>query len=647
MAEPARGARLRLRGRLGALPARRRGRHGRLQRLGERAQPRGVWRRYFETLGEAARSGLFDILAHPDLVKIWGRERPAARGRPAPLLRAGDRGDRRVRHRRRGLDRGAAQAASARSTRRPRSWRCASRPARRSRSRATPTVPRTSAPDYDQALELLERARRARAVRVRAARAPAGADRATDSASDERSPASAMTRHRLVAGRRLCSAASRSPSELGLDGHSDADVLTHAVIDALLGAAGLGDIGEHFPDTDERWRDADSIELLRAVVELRARRRLRDRQRRLHRRDGGAQARRRTRRRSASGSRGRSGSTPARVNVKATHRRGDRLRRARRGRRRARRSRASIGDRSRRMREIRLHDTRTRRVAARSQPRDAGRVGIYACGPTVYSRIHVGNARPFVVFSLLKRFLEHEGYAVTLVINITDVNDKIYDAARAQGRPSAELAQEMTAAYRADTDALGLGRPDHEPLASRDDRGRSSTTSQTLVDARARLRGRTATSTSACAPTPATARSRTGGSTRWTRARSSRGRRAQGGPARLRAVEGAQAGRGHRWDSPWGRGPAGLAHRVLGDGRGAARRRLRHPRRRLGPGVPPPRERGRPDARGARASELARLWMHNGMIQSHRREDGQVGRQHRAAARGARPARARGGRACT
>ncbi len=52
----------------------------------------------------------------------------------------------------------------------------------------------------------------------------------------------------------------------GLEGHSDADVLTHAVIDALLGAAGLGDIGEHFPDTDERWRDADSMELLEEVV---------------------------------------------------------------------------------------------------------------------------------------------------------------------------------------------------------------------------------------------------------------------------------------------------------------------------------------------------------------------------------------------
>ena len=117
------------------------------------------------------------------------------------------------------------------------------------------------------------------------------------------------------------------------------------------------------------------------------------------------------------------------------------------------------------MREIRLHDTLSGKVIPLS-PRDPGRVGIYACGPTVYSRIHVGNARPFVVFSLLRRFLEHEGYEVSLVINVTDVNDKIYDAARAQDRPSAELAAEMTAFYQADTDLLGLGRPDQEPLAS-------------------------------------------------------------------------------------------------------------------------------------------------------------------------------------
>ena len=71
--------------------------------------------------------------------------------------------------------------------------------------------------------------------------------------------------HRLEEGRRLVLGGVRVEHPLGLAGFSDADVLTHALIDALLGAAGLGDIGQHFPDTDERWRDADSIALLRTV----------------------------------------------------------------------------------------------------------------------------------------------------------------------------------------------------------------------------------------------------------------------------------------------------------------------------------------------------------------------------------------------
>jgi 2-C-methyl-D-erythritol 2,4-cyclodiphosphate synthase len=72
--------------------------------------------------------------------------------------------------------------------------------------------------------------------------------------------------HRLEAGRRLVLGGVEVPdAEFGLAGHSDADALTHAVIDALLGAAGLGDIGQHFPDTDERWRDADSLDLLSQV----------------------------------------------------------------------------------------------------------------------------------------------------------------------------------------------------------------------------------------------------------------------------------------------------------------------------------------------------------------------------------------------
>jgi 2-C-methyl-D-erythritol 2,4-cyclodiphosphate synthase len=72
--------------------------------------------------------------------------------------------------------------------------------------------------------------------------------------------------HRFEAGRRLMLGGVEIPYELGLAGHSDADVLAHAIADAMLGAAGLGDIGHHFPDTDEAWRDADSMALLRTVV---------------------------------------------------------------------------------------------------------------------------------------------------------------------------------------------------------------------------------------------------------------------------------------------------------------------------------------------------------------------------------------------
>ncbi len=111
---------------------------------------------------------------------------------------------------------------------------------------------------------------------------------------------------------------------------------------------------------------------------------------------------------------------------------------------------------------LRLYSTLSGRVEPVAPDAD-GVIGIYACGPTVYSRIHIGNARPFVVFSVLKRYLERRGERARLVINITDVNDKIYDAARAEGVPSTELAERCAAQYIADTDLLGLGRPDAEP----------------------------------------------------------------------------------------------------------------------------------------------------------------------------------------
>ena len=74
--------------------------------------------------------------------------------------------------------------------------------------------------------------------------------------------------HRLTTGRKLIVGGVEIPHEKGLLGHSDADVLLHAVTDAILGAVGLGDIGRHFPDTDEAWKDADSAMLLRRAMEL-------------------------------------------------------------------------------------------------------------------------------------------------------------------------------------------------------------------------------------------------------------------------------------------------------------------------------------------------------------------------------------------
>jgi cysteinyl-tRNA synthetase len=115
------------------------------------------------------------------------------------------------------------------------------------------------------------------------------------------------------------------------------------------------------------------------------------------------------------------------------------------------------------MREVRIRDTLRGELVALDPGEE---VGIYACGPTVYSRIHIGNARPFVVFSLLARFLRSEGYRAKLVVNVTDINDKIYAAAREAGGGSEAFAEQMTRAYFEDTGRLGLGRPDAEPLAT-------------------------------------------------------------------------------------------------------------------------------------------------------------------------------------
>jgi cysteinyl-tRNA synthetase len=110
---------------------------------------------------------------------------------------------------------------------------------------------------------------------------------------------------------------------------------------------------------------------------------------------------------------------------------------------------------------MRLYNTATRKLD--DLPAPPGPIRMYFCGPTVYQRIHVGNARPYIVSMWLKRWLEHEGYDVTLVENITDINDKIYWAAPGN---SAQLAADASEWYIEDTGDLGLGRPDHEPKAT-------------------------------------------------------------------------------------------------------------------------------------------------------------------------------------
>jgi cysteinyl-tRNA synthetase len=113
---------------------------------------------------------------------------------------------------------------------------------------------------------------------------------------------------------------------------------------------------------------------------------------------------------------------------------------------------------------VRLYDTFTRSLV--ELPPAPGPIRMYVCGSTVYQRVHVGNSRPFVLGMWLRSWLQETGYDVTLVHNITDVDDKVYAEAARQGVPSRELSERATAWFFEDTDDLGLGRPDLEPRAT-------------------------------------------------------------------------------------------------------------------------------------------------------------------------------------
>ncbi len=114
---------------------------------------------------------------------------------------------------------------------------------------------------------------------------------------------------------------------------------------------------------------------------------------------------------------------------------------------------------------MRLYDSLTQEKKE-FVPRDGDHVTMYFCGPTVYNYVHVGNARPYVVSMVAKRYFESLGYRVTLVENITDIDDRIINKGLTEGRDYREVAEQFARAYREDTDRLGLGRPDVEPLAT-------------------------------------------------------------------------------------------------------------------------------------------------------------------------------------
>jgi len=154
---------------------------------------------------------------------------------------------------------------------------------------------------------------------------------------------------------------------------------------------------------------------------------------------------------------------------------------------------------------IRLHDTYAREKRPFT-PADPERVTVYVCGPTVYNRAHIGNARPAVVFDVLTRLLGHVYGADKVVYarNVTDVDDKIIEAARSEGVDPSVITRRYEDFYLADMGALGVRPPDIAPKATE--------TVAEMVDMIARLIGRrTAMCCSTCRPTQATARS--GGAT--------------------------------------------------------------------------------------------------------------------------------------
>jgi cysteinyl-tRNA synthetase len=262
------------------------------------------------------------------------------------------------------------------------------------------------------------------------------------------------------------------------------------------------------------------------------------------------------------------------------------------------------------MREVRIRDTLSGELRP-LEPRDPPTVGIYACGPTVYSRIHIGNARPYVIFMLLRRFLAALGYGPRLVINITDINDKIYAAAREAGEGSEGFAERMTRAYVEDTDRLGLGRPDDEPRAS-------ETIAEIVALIEALVDGGHAYESGGdvyfrVRSFPAYGRLSNRDPEQMDQGEEAGTESLKEGPLDFALWKARKPGEDSSWPSPWGEGRPGwhiecsaMAEKLLGadfdiHGGGADL-------------IFPHHENEIAQTEAARGKPLARLWMHNGMV---------------------------------
>ena len=246
---------------------------------------------------------------------------------------------------------------------------------------------------------------------------------------------------------------------------------------------------------------------------------------------------------------------------------------------------------------------------------------MYVCGPTVYQRAHIGNAVPFVIFAWLRNWLRERGYEVTYVHNITDVNDKIYEAAPGA---SAARAREATAWYLEDTAAFGLEMPDEQPLATETIPEILALIEELRRD-RSRLRGRRRRLLPRRAASPTYGA--LSGQRPTIRCEDEEPSPLKEDPRDFALWKATKDGEDTSWASPWGAGRPGwhiecsaMADKTLGPefwihGGGLDLVFPHHEN-----------ERAQSQAVGR---PFARIWMHNGLLQLHRREDVEVGRQRR------------------